>query len=94
MKEIGSKLGYSIKFQPVALPAQKAHFRQKKEFDRIEGSPLYIFIVLDPKVDFFVQFTRQITALTFFAILISLIFLSKYIVLYALSRPIDNLTFK
>ena len=93
MKEIGSKLGYSIKFQPVALPAQKAHFRQSKEFDRIEGSPLYS-IVLDPKVDFFVQFTRKITALTFFAILISLIFLSKYIVLYALSRPIDNLTFK
>ena len=45
------------------------------------------------KVDFFVQFTRRITitALTFFAILISLTFLSKYIVLYILGRLIDNL---
>ena len=50
----------------------------------VQGSPV--------KVGFFVQFTRQITALTFFTILISLIFLSKYTVLYI--RPIDNLTFK
>ena len=49
-------------------------------------------VTLDVCTGFFVQFTRQITALTFFTILISLIFLSKYTVLYI--RPIDNLTFK
>ena len=48
MKKIASKVGYSIKFQPVSWPAQKAHFRQKKEFDMLEGSLLYIFIGLDP----------------------------------------------
>ena len=44
-----------------------------------------------------VQCTRRIIALTFFAILIfsdKSIFLSKYIVLYALSWPIDYPTFK
>ena len=49
------------------------------------------------KMKFTVRYTRQITALVFFVILIfsdKSIFLSKYIVLYALSRPLDYLTFK
>ena len=30
------------KFQPAGWPAKKSHFQQKQEFDRLNGSPLYI----------------------------------------------------
>ena len=45
------------------------------------------------KVDFFFQYTRQINALTFFAILISLIFLSKYITSDAIKIEPNSLVF-
>ena len=51
--------------------------------------------IVPTKMKFTVRYTRQITALGFFAILIfsdKSIFLSKYIVLYAFGQP--NLTFK
>jgi hypothetical protein len=43
------------------------------------------------KIEFTDRYTRQITALIFLPSLFSLIFLSKYIGLYALSRPRSNL---
>ena len=63
----------------------------------LSGHPSDINKISGPKMKFIVCYTRQITDLFFFAILIFFdksIFLSKYIVLYALSRPIDYLTFK